>query len=160
MRSVISMALAAAALIFSGSLAFAAPPEVLAVSILAGGFDPNGKVPAINAVKGSAESNISVAFPRGILEHGVSYVYAFVSQNNTFKGKCKDSYELTQEKSGKTVTLESGVIKSSYNCTPGTLWMWATIGKPIPNARGTAKLVGIVTFGNKTARTEITILIQ
>src|ERR1700761_9661603 len=85
--------------------AMAASGGIIVTSVTAGGGDPNGKVPAINAVPGAGVANADLSFPLAILTHGTAYYIQITSQNTTAGGTCKDSFTLTQEQSGKTVKL-------------------------------------------------------
>lgn len=137
----------------------AVPKAVMANFITAGRVDPNGKVPAVNAVPGAGVPTLSVAVPFAILQHGTVYTYLLSSQNVTFNGTCRDSYSLTQGTGASKVVLDSHLIKS-YACTPGSPWEWAINGAPVPNSPGLATLTGTVTFGGTKVMTSTTVLIQ
>ena len=137
-----------------------AAPGVMTTFVTAGAIDPNGKVPAVNAVPGSGVPNLDIAAPLAILQHGSAYVYLLASQNTTFSGTCKDTYELTQIQGGKKVVLDSGVMKSAYTCDAGQFWSWAIVGKAVPDAPGLATLTGTVTYGTKKISTKLAVLIQ
>jgi hypothetical protein len=141
-------------------LAATATPGVLAAFIAAGPVDPNGKVPAINAVAGAGVSNRSEAFPVAVLQHGSAYTFLLASQNTTYAGTCKDSFTLTQGSGASKVTLAHGVIKGSYSCAAGTTWAWDINSAAIPDSPGLATLTGIVTYGASRAITKTTVLIQ
>jgi hypothetical protein len=129
---------------------------VLPTFLTAGQFDPNGKVPAIDGITGAGVHNLDVAFPQAVLVHGGFYVYLFATQNTTFSGKCTSSYKLTQVQGGKTVTLDSAVLKKNFACTPGSYYAWDLTGKAIPNSPGLATLTGTITFGgNKVTMTTV-----
>src|ERR1700676_3652356 len=87
----------------------AIPTAVMANFIAAGAPDPNGKVPALNAVPGAGVANVSMAMPVAVLMHGKVYAYLLSSQNVTFKGTCTDSYLLTQGAGKATKVLDSHV---------------------------------------------------
>ena len=135
------------------------PTAVMANFITAGLVDPNGKVPAVNAVPGAGVPNLSIAVPFAILQHGTVYTYLLSSQNVSFNGTCKDSYKLTQGTGAAKVVLDSHVIKS-YACTPSSFWEWAINGAPVPNSPGLATLTGTITFGTTQVTTSTTVLIQ
>lgn len=134
--------------------------DVMATFIVAGAIDPNHKVPALNAVQGAGVANVAVAFPIAVLKHGTQYIYTLGSQNTTFAGTCQDTYKLTQVQNGKVVTLDSGVIVNSYNCTANTVWFWYISGNPVPDAPGIATLTGTISYGTKKVSTKLTVLIQ
>jgi hypothetical protein len=121
---------------------------VLPTFLTAGQFDPNGKVPAIDGIAGAGVHNLDVAFPQAVLVHGGFYVYLFATQNTTFSGKCTSSFKLTQVQGGKTVTLDSGILKKNFACIPGSYYAWDLVGKAIPNSPGLATLEGTVAFGD------------
>ncbi|HSZ75325.1 MAG TPA: hypothetical protein VK779_10935 [Rhizomicrobium sp.] len=132
----------------------ATPTGVIITSITAGRIDPALKVPVFDGVPGAQVDNADLSMPQAILVHGQQYSFVLTSQNTTFTGTCKDSYRLTQVQSGKTVVLQSATIVKSYDCTPGTYWMYYYYGKPIPNSPGPATLIGTVTYGtNKISMT-------
>jgi hypothetical protein len=135
--------------------AAAATPGVIAAFITAGATDPKNKVPTLNAIKGAGVSNVTVASPLAILQHGSFYTFVLASQNVTFKGNCTDSYVL--ERGAKI--LARGTIHA-YPCGPGSYWEWAANSPAIPNSPGIATLVGTVAFGGKKATTSATVLIK
>jgi hypothetical protein len=133
----------------------AVQPGVMANFIAVGLVDPQGRVPAINAVPGAGVQNLAVALPTSVLQHGTSYEYVLSSQNVTFKGTCIDSYTLSRGK----VILDHKVIRT-YACAPGNEWEWAAVGKAIPNSPGPATLTGTVTYGKLSVTTVTKVLIK
>jgi hypothetical protein len=133
---------------------------VMSTFLVAGALDPNGKVPALNAVPGAGVPNVAVAFPTVVLTHGTQYAYTLGSQNTTYSGSCADTYKLTQVESGKTVTLDSGTIGSSYDCAVGDSFYWYTYGKPVPNKPGLATLTGTIAYGTNKVSKKLTVLIK
>jgi hypothetical protein len=127
--------------------------------IVAGTPDPNGKVPAFDAVPGSGVYNLAIATPNTLLAHGSSYIYTVSMQDINFAGTCKTSFKLTQVQFNKTVTLDSGT-DASFTCNPGTQWAWVFTGKTIPNFPGPANLTGTITYGAETATIASTVVIQ
>jgi hypothetical protein len=144
---------------FAQSQAPAAIPGVLPAFITAGRIDPNGKVPALNAVPGAGVSHLDLSFPQTILTQGTSYWYLVALNDYNFTGTCVVSFKLTQVQSGKTVTLDSGTVKS-FSCSANTAWAWAAVGNPIPNSPGIAKMTGSVKYGTATASVKTTVLLQ
>jgi hypothetical protein len=134
-------------------------PGVMPAFIAVGAPDPNGKVPAINAVTGSGVTNLDIASPLAILVHGNSYVYTISMQDVNFTGTCQASFTLTQVQYGKNVTLDSGKV-SAFACGPGNWWAWAFSGKTIPNYPGAATLTGTVTYGSQKASTFTSVVLQ
>jgi hypothetical protein len=133
----------------------AALPAMFATFVSAGLQDPNGKVPALDAVAGAGVHSLSLSQPTSVLLHGRAYTFVVVSSDNAFKGTCIDSYSLTR---GTTV-LAHGTIKS-YACAANTNWDWVSGGVIIPNKPGQAKLTGTVTYGGKKVTTSTTVLIK
>jgi hypothetical protein len=153
----------AAALTATGSTAQerAKPKDlgVLPTILTAGLFDPNGKVPVVNGISGSAVSTLSVAFPQTVLGHGKFYVYLLAQQNTSFTGTCTSSYTLTQIQGKATVTLDSGVLKKDFDCMAGSVYAWGLTGKAIPNSPGLATLTGTISFEGKKVTTKVTVRI-
>ncbi len=133
----------------------AATPGVIAAFITAGAIDPNGKVPALNAVKGAGVTNISMASPIAILQRGHSYAFLLASQNIDFKGTCSDSYVLQR---GAKILARGSI--HTYACAPGTYWEWEIYSPAIPNSPGPATLVGTVTFKGQKATTTANVIIR
>jgi hypothetical protein len=132
---------------------------VIPAFISAGLPDPNGKVPASNAVPGSGVTNLDISFPLMLLTHGNSYVFTVALQDIDFTGTCQASYTLTQIQLNKTVTLDSAK-DASFSCGPGTIWFWTFTGKPIPDFPGPATLTGTVTYGTTKANVVSTVVIN
>jgi hypothetical protein len=132
---------------------------VMPAFIVAGAPDPNGKVPAINAVTGSGVTNLDIASPLATLVHGNSYMYTISLQDVNFNGNCQVSFTLTQVQYGKTVTLDSGK-NAAYACGSGSWWAWAFSGKTIPNYPGPATLTGTVTYGTQKATTITSVVLE
>jgi hypothetical protein len=153
----------AAAAFLSADIATSAPTTptgVVITSITAGRIDPALKVPTYDGVAGAEVDNADLSMPQAILVHGQQYSFVLTSQNTTFSGTCKDSYKLTQVQGGKTVVLQSATIIKSYDCTPGTYWMYYYYGKPIPAAPGPATLIGTVTYGTSKVSMSVHVVIQ
>lgn len=164
MRNTKAMALSLACLVGTiSSFAFpaiaAGSAGVVLTSVTIAAFDPNGKVPAINAVPGAGVTNADLSFPLAILTHGSGYFVQMTSQNTTFNGTCKNSYKLTQVQSGQSVTLLSGST-SSYSCAAGSIWAWYLASKAVPNAPGAATLTGTISAGGSKVSVKIPIVIQ
>ena len=132
---------------------------VIPAFISAGLPDPNGKVPASNAVPGSGVTNLDISFPLMLLTHGNSYVFTLALQDIDFTGTCQASYTLTQIQLNKTVTLDSAK-DGTFSCNPGTIWFWTFTGKPIPDFPGPAALTGTVTYGTSKATVVSTVVIN
>jgi hypothetical protein len=143
----------------ASSLMAQSGPAMLPTSITAGYIDPAGKVPAINGVPGSQVENLDLSFPVAQLVQGVRYVYSVSVQDNTYTGSCTVSYKLTQVQSGKTVTLDSANI-TTFNTSPGNIWIWVATGKPIPNSPGVATLTGTFKCGSNTSSIKTTVVLQ
>ena len=156
--ALLAIIIAASSWGFSQSLD-APTPGMFPAFITAGLLDPNGKVPVLNGVPGAGVANLAVAMPMTVLVHGTSYFYIAALQDYNFTGTCVVSYKLTQVQSGKTVTLDSGTIKS-FSTVPGNVWAWAAVGKAIPNSPGIATLTGSVKYGTVTTSTKTTLFVQ
>jgi hypothetical protein len=152
--SVLAVTMAAAV-----SPAVAASAGVVVTSVTAGAGDPNGKVPAINAVPGAGVNNADLSFPLAVLTHGAAYYVQITSQNTTGSGTCKDSFKLTQVQSGQTVTLLSGA-GPSYACAPGNIFAYYIGSKAVPNSPGPATLTGTVAVGKSKASFKASVIIQ
>jgi hypothetical protein len=134
-------------------------PGMLPSFITAGNIDPNGKVPTLNGVPGSAVENLDLAFPVTVLTQGTRYVYSVVVQDYNYTGSCTVAFKLTQVQGTKTVTLDSGTI-TTFNTAPGNIWVWVTTGKAIPNSPGLATLTGSLKYGTTTTSTKTTVVLQ
>lgn len=159
MMKTICAATAMAALALSSGAAFAAEAPVYALLVTAGQPDPNHVVPAFNALTSSGVANLDIPVPLAILEHGQAYDVLVESQNGSYHGTCIDSFTLTQEKSGKAVTLLSGEIHK-YSCEQGQYWGWYTVTKAIPNSPGPATLTGIIKYGTKSVSIHVPVYIN
>jgi hypothetical protein len=137
----------------------AVTPGVLPAYITAGLIDPNGKVPVLNGIQGAGVPSLSEAMPMTVLIHGTSYSYLIALQDYNYTGTIVASYKLTQVQAGKTVTLDSGAIKS-FSSAPGNVWAWVTVGKAIPNSAGVATLTGSVKYGTTTTSTKTVVILQ
>lgn len=131
-----------------------APGYITGVTI--GAIDPNGKVPAVNAVPGAGVGNWDDSFPLAVLTHGVAYVVSVTSAVGSYSGTCEASYILT---SASGTRLVSGKIKS-FTCSQGTVWAWDIYTKALPDVTGPAKLTGVMKFGTSTVRTTIPVYVQ
>jgi hypothetical protein len=152
-------AAAIAALALSSGVAFAGEARGYALMIIAGQPDPNGVIPALSKVPNAGISNLDIAVPVAILQHGQPYIIIMASQNGSYSGTCTDSFTLTQEKSGKAVTLLSGEIQK-YSCGQGQYWDWYKESEAIPNSPGPATLTGIVKYGIKPVTISVPVYIN
>jgi hypothetical protein len=99
------------------------------------------------------------ALSRSLINVLPAYWYVVALSDYNFTGTCVISFKLTQVKSGTTVTLDSGTIKS-FSCSPKTNWAWAALGTPIPSSSGIATLTGSVKYGSATSTVKTTVLLQ
>ena len=134
-------------------------PAMLPTSITAGSPDPAGIVPTVNGVPNAQVSNADVAFPLAILVHGNAYVYSTTAQDNSYTGSCTVSYALTQVQGTTKVTLDSKKI-TTFTTAPGNIWLWAALGKAIPNSPGLATLSANYKCGTTTYAIKSTVLLQ
>src|SRR5690242_21474163 len=134
-RWTVFSAIAIAAL--SGSLsAYAASGTdtgVVVTTFTAGLVDPAGQIPRLNGVPGAAVNNWDIALPTAVLTVSFTYNYQMTFHSIDYKGKCKGTYKLIQVQNGKKVTLDSGTIAPSFDCSSQSAWAFDTNGSgPIP----------------------------
>jgi hypothetical protein len=120
---------------------------ILPAAILAGTIDKNGKVPALNAVAGSAVSNVSVAIPLTVLTHGVSYCYTIALQDYNVTGDYEVEYFILQTVGATTKVVQSQLYFKGKTTSPGEVWVWDLYGKALADSPGPATLVGLVRWG-------------
>jgi len=119
-----------------------------AVSLAAIGLaDPAGKVPAINAIKGSEVSNISIAFPSIVLDHGKTEIVSIASQDVSYTGMCVTRYTLTATVNGKPKTIATGST-AAYKCAANNAFLYAFSTGALPDYPGAATLTATVSFGS------------
>jgi len=150
---------AAASLCVLAGTAFAAlPPGAITYAVI-GYADPAGKVPALNAVPGTSDSNVDLPIPLRIIPHGNNYAVAIGSQNFNFTGACDTSYEIVAKVKGVTTVLASAKVKP-YKCSKDNVWAWFWITPAIPDDKGGASLIATQTYGTTTVKTVIPLIID
>lgn len=119
----------------------------LPAAVTAGEIDRNGKVPALNAVPGSAVSNLDIAVPQTVLTHGQSYCFTVALQDFNVTGEYEVDYFIVQTVNGKTTVVQYDLMVSGKQSAPGDMWVWDVFGKALPDSPGPATLVGRVRWG-------------
>ncbi len=150
------------ALMFSAMLstqALAAVPGYV-TAVVAGLPDPNGKVPAINAVPGAGVNTLSVAVPVAHLLQGQTFTYVVASQNSDFAGTCTTSYAITRPSAGANQRMLDTAKITSFPCKANLAYSWSITSHPVPSSPGPAMLTGIVRFGGTTERLSVPVVIQ
>jgi hypothetical protein len=115
--------------------------------VTAGAIDPNGKVPAFNAVPGAGVANLAVAIPVTLLTHGDSYCITVALQDNNVTGDYEVDYYIRQLVGGVMKTILEQKIVTGKTAAPGDAYVWAITSKAIPDSPGIATLVGRVRWG-------------
>jgi hypothetical protein len=136
-----------------------APPGYV-TSMTAGQPDPNGKVPAYNAVPGAGVDNFSVAATQAVLTHGLVYTFSISLQDSTYTGNVEVYCEITQKIGTKTTVLVKQIINKQFASSPGNYWLWSINGPAIPNSPGAATLTGFAKFGKATVKLSEPILLR
>ena len=157
-----------AAIVMAASGAFAFEPKkgngeqgVVLTSFSAGLTDPNGAVPTLDGVPGAGVHNWDIATPKALLQSGNSYTYQMTFQSLDYTGTCKATYKLTQKQGNKNVTLDSGVIADTFDCSSPTNWAYAvTSSKTIPSSPGPATLTGTLTLNGGKVTMQVPVMIQ
>jgi hypothetical protein len=134
---------------------------VVLTSFSAGLLDPNGVVPTLDGVPGAGVHNWDIATPKALLLNGSTYVYQMTFQSLSYSGNCKASYKLTQKQGNKNVTLDSGVIADTFDCTSPTNWAFAVpSSKAINGISGPATLTGTLTLTGGKVTMQVPVTIQ
>jgi hypothetical protein len=141
---------------YAGSAAAQAPGAV--VSVTAGFADSAGKVPAFNAVPGSAVPTWSIADPLGVLTAGYFYTYCVNLAVFNFTGNAQVEYKLVQ---GSTVIYSSVLVKASkLKVAPGQIFAYCITPPALPSSPGPATLTGTAIFeatGAKSVTTKLSV---
>lgn len=162
------LVLIGAAALVTASAALATEPGkgngdqgVVLTSFTVGVTDPNGKVPTLDGVPGAGVHNWDIATPKALLLSGGSYTYQMTFQSINYSGTCKASYKLTQKQGSKNVTLDSGVIADTFDCSSPANWVYAVISsKTIPSSPGPATLTGTLTLAGGKITVQVPVTIQ
>jgi len=139
MRLAIAMALAALAL-----AATPAKAQLYVTGVTATFPDPNGKVPAFNAVPGAGIPTLSTGFAQAVLTHGQSYNYCVTLASADTTGEAQVSFSL---KRGATL-IQGGVIikKPDYKVSANGVWFFCSGYMTIPDSPGAAVLTGTSSY--------------
>ena len=135
-----------AALLMISLASQAAMPPGYITSVVAGAPDPNGKVPAFNAVPGAGTSAFSEATPQAILNHGSVYVVCITMQNNNVSASTAWSYKLIQTISGTRTIVLQGTVAKGAPLSGNGLYAYCTSTKAIPDSPGPATLMGSIIY--------------
>jgi hypothetical protein len=140
MRIVPSLILAA----FATMVAMPASAQVFITSITAAVPDPNGKVPAFNAVPGAGIETWSNGVAQAVLTAGQSYNYCVSAASATASGKASLSFRIIQ---GANV-IKSATIVTAKDFKIGSNGAWyfcsGYLGTPV--SPGAAKLTAIMIY--------------
>jgi hypothetical protein len=128
------------------ALAASAPAsaQIYVTSIIASNPDPNGKVPAFNAVPGAGLSTWSDGLAQAVLQHGQAYEYCVSLNTATADGKASVSYKIAR---GGTVIQSYTIIKSSnFTLSNNDVFYLCSGYQTLPDSPGAATLTGIVSY--------------
>jgi uncharacterized protein GlcG (DUF336 family) len=139
MRLFIAMPLAALAL-----AATPAKAQLYVTGVSATFPDPNGKVPAFNAVAGAGIPTLSTGFSQAVLTHGQSYNFCVTLASAEASGEAQVSFSL---KRGKTL-IEGGVIikRPDYKVGANGVWFYCSGYMTTPDSPGAAILTGTSSY--------------
>lgn len=145
----------------SAFAATGADTGVVVTSFTAGLVDPQSQIPHLNGVPGAGVNNWDIAIPTVVLTVSFTYDYQMTFQSIDYKGKCKGTYKLMQVQGGKKVTLDSGTIAPSFDCSSPSAWVFgANSAKPIPNSPGPATLIGTLATSKGKVTVKVPMLIS
>jgi len=150
------LALAAAIIACAGQAA--AAPGAITYALI-GFADSAGKVPALNGVPGTSDTNIDVPIPLRLIPHGNNFAVEVGSQNINYTGSCTTAYEITAKVAGKGTVLASAKTKS-YKCVKGDVFAYFWITPSIPADLGAATLVATQTYGTTQVKVVTPLVIQ
>ena len=113
-------------------------------SITAAIPDPNGKVPAFNAVPGAGINNWSNGWAQAVLVAGQAYNYCISIGSGVAQGKATVSYKISRG----AAQIQSGTIikASQYKVGPNGIWYFCSGYTVLPSSPGTATLTGTVAY--------------
>jgi uncharacterized protein GlcG (DUF336 family) len=159
MRLIIALPLAAMAL-----AAAPAKAQLYVTGVTATFPDPNGKVPAFNAVPGAGIPTVSNGFAQAVLTHGQSYNYCVTLASADTQGKAQVGFSL---KRGATVIQSHVIVKeANYAVSPNGVWLYCSGYLAVPDSPGKATLTGSVIYlanGSKksvTSRVSVAVVIE
>jgi hypothetical protein len=138
----LALALPVAALALAAALPAPAHAQLYATGISASFPDPNGKVPAFNAVPGAGIQTWSIGYAQAVLVHGHAYNYCVSLGSGTATGKANIAYKITR---GKTVIQTHSILKQLTIGSNG-IWYECSGYTVVPNSPGPATLTGTTAY--------------
>ena len=140
MRIAQSVVLAA----FATMAAVPASAQVFVTSITAAVPDPNGKVPAFNAVPGAGIETWSNGVAQGVLTGGQSYNYCVSAASATASGRASLLFKIAR---GSEV-IQSGTIVKAKDFKIGSngTWYFCSGYQSLPDSPGSAKLTAEMNY--------------
>jgi hypothetical protein len=142
MRMALTVPVAALALASAAPLP--ARAQVYVTGILATFPDPNGKVPALNAVPGAGIQTWSNGLAQAVLLHGQTYNYCIAIASATADGHASVAFKIAR---GKTI-IQSGTILTAkqFQVGPNGVWDFCAGFHTLPSSPGAATLTGTVVY--------------
>ena len=127
------------------AIALPAHAQLYVAAIIASNPDPNGKVPAFNAVSGAGIATFSDGFAQTVLTHDQSYEYCVqLASSATAQGAASVSYSI---KRGKTVIQSDTIVKAkAYSVGPNGVWVYCSGYKTLPDSPGAATLTATSSY--------------
>jgi hypothetical protein len=151
MRTAQSLILAA----FATLAALPASAQVFITGITAAVPDPNGKVPAFNAVPGAGITTWSDGLAQAVLTGGQTYNYCASAASATAKGHASLSFKIQRG----TELVQSGTIATQKQFTVGDNgnWYFCSGYTQLPDSPGAAVLTAILDYtpSGSTEKTEV-----
>jgi hypothetical protein len=120
---------------------------ILPASVTIAAIDPDGKVPALDAVPGSGVPNMDVSIPLTLVTHGNSYCVTVAMQDYDVTGDYEVDWYIKQVVGGTSKTIVEQKVVTGKTTAPGDTWVWSIYTKALPDSPGFATLVGRVRWG-------------
>ena len=147
---------------FATMAALPASAQVFVTGITAAVPDPNGKVPAFNAVPGAGITTWSNGVAQAVLTAGQTYNYCVSAASATASGSASLSFKIERG----TEVIQSGTIIKAKNFSIGSngVWYFCSGYETLPDSPGAAKLTATMLYTpggtTETQKVELSIPVQ
>jgi len=129
---------------FATMMAVPASAQVFIASITAAVPDPNGKVPAFNAVPGAGIETWSNGVAQAVLTGGQSYNYCASAAAATASGRASLSFKIDR---GTAVIQSATIVKpKDFRVGSNGVWYFCSGYLSLPDSPGAAKLTAIMVY--------------
>lgn len=132
---------------------------ILISQISAGEPDHSNTIPTLDGVPGAGVHNWDIALPNAVLTVGQSYDFEMTFNDVSYAGPCRAGFTMTRKRHGVTETLFTRTFAITQ-CESPFIYGMDNVTPPLPDAPGPATLTGWVTYGDKTAKLAVPVLIQ